>query len=159
MQLSKERIGALFFLALSIAYGYYGSEIRLYPGDEFEPMTARTMPYFLAFLGACLSLVLLITGNPDKDDEHGETAEWTPVILLILLTLLYGFTLDWFGFIISTILFLVGGFRILGEKRWRILLQVSVPFVLIFWFCLTQLLDIYLAPGKLFSSLLTGQGG
>ena len=100
--------------------------------------------------------MLLISGKPHQEHIPTEKAEWIPVVLLIVLTLLYGFALDWLGFILSTILFLVSGFRILGENRWRVLLQVSVPFVLVFWFCLTQLLSIYLAPGKLFSSLLAG---
>ena len=155
MQISNERIGALFFLVLSVLYGYYGSEIRLYPGDEFEPMTARTLPYVLSLLGVVFSIILLITGRP-KPEESGpkESRRWAPVLFLIGLTLFYGLTLDWLGFVISTILFLIGGFRILGETRWRTILLVSIPFVLIFWFCLTQLLDIYLAPGRLFSGLI-----
>jgi len=154
MRLSKERIGALFFLVLSIIYGYYGSEIKLYPGDELEPMTARTLPYFLALLGIALSMVLLITAKNDDETVQGPSREWLPVVLLILLTILYGLMLDWLGFIISTSIFLISGFRILGEKRLKILLLVSIPFVLIFWFGLTQLLDIYLAPGRLFANFL-----
>ena len=34
---------ALFFLALSIVYGYLSYQIKLYPGDELEAMTARTL--------------------------------------------------------------------------------------------------------------------
>jgi putative tricarboxylic transport membrane protein len=151
MTLTKERIGALFFLALSVAYGYYGSEIKLYPGDEYEAMTARTMPYFLSLLGIGLSIVLLVTGNKEESDPGSEHREWQPVALLIALTLFYGFALDWVGFLIGTILFLSGGFYILGERRWKILLSVSIIFVLIFWYSLTQLLEIYLAPGRLFA--------
>lgn len=158
MQLSKERIGALFFLLLSLVYGYYGSEIRLYPGDELEPMTARTLPYVLAMLGAGLSLFLLITASSPTQSDKVEHREWMPVVLLILLTLVYGQVLDWLGFIVSTALFLIGGFWILGERRWRILLQISVPFVLIFWYGLTQLLEIYLAPGRLFTMFLSSGG-
>ncbi len=40
MTLTKERIGALFFLALSIVYGFLAYQIKLYPGDELEAMTA-----------------------------------------------------------------------------------------------------------------------
>lgn len=153
MQLSKERIGALFFLLLSIIYGYFGTEIRLFPGDEFEPMTAQTMPFVLSILGIGLSFFLLITGKKtDAVTEHQEN-EWLPVILLIGLTLLYGLTLDWLGFLVSTTLFLMGGFWILGERNWKIIIKISVPFVLVFWGGLTQLLDIYLAPGRLFAGL------
>ena len=158
MRLSKERVGALFFLLLSIFYGYYGSEIRLFPGDELEPMTARTLPYVLAALGTGLSLLLFLSAKPGDEKSVNQVKDWPPVILLIGLTLFYGLALDWLGFIVSTTLFLIGGFWILGERRWRVLLQISIPFVLIFWFGLTQLLEIYLAPGRLFAGLVLNGG-
>lgn len=149
MTFSKEQIGAIFFLLLSIAYGFYASEIRLYPGDELDPMTARTLPYVLSFLGIAFSLGLLISGR-HKSPVVAVNLDWKPVMILIGLTILYGLALDWIGFFISTSLFLIAGFRTLGEKRIKILLLVSLPFVFVFWFGLTQLLDIYLAPGRLF---------
>ena len=148
MTLSKERIGALFFLVLSVAYGYYASEIKLYPGDEYEPMTARTLPYVLAGMGVILSFALIVGGRQEKLDGRIAGLNWKPV--LILMTLVYGFALDWFGFLLSTTVFLIAGFRTLGEKRIKVLLLVAVPFVFCFWFGLTQLLDIYLAPGRIF---------
>jgi putative tricarboxylic transport membrane protein len=66
---------------------------------------------------------------------------------------MYGLSLDWIGFLLATILFLMGGFYILGERRWKILLSVSIGFVVVFWYSLTQLLEIYLAPGRLFAGL------
>lgn len=150
MTITRERIGALFFLVLSIAYGYYASEIRLYPGDELDPMTARTLPYVLSAMGVVFSLVLLISGNKAGKGARLDNLDWKPVVALMALTLLYGVALDWLGFLVSTTLFLIAGFRILGEKRLKILLLVAVPFVFIFWFGLTHMLDIYLAPGRLF---------
>ncbi|MDH3631410.1 MAG: tripartite tricarboxylate transporter TctB family protein [Gammaproteobacteria bacterium] len=150
MTLSKERIGALFFLVVSIVYGYLASEIKLYPGDELDPMTAQTLPFVLSGMGIVLSLVLIISGDHRVSDSGIVRLNWKPVIALMLLTLFYGFSLDWLGFLISTTVFLIAGFRILGEKRIKVLLLVAVPFVFIFWFGLTQLLDIYLAPGRIF---------
>lgn len=152
MTLSKERIGALFFLVVSIAYGYLAAEIKLYPGDELDPMTAQTLPYVLSAMGITFSLFLLINGNHKEFGSGFAHLNWKPVIALMLLTLFYGFSLDWLGFLISTTVFLIAGFRILGEKRIKVLLLVAVPFVFIFWFGLTQLLDIYLAPGRIFGS-------
>jgi len=150
MRLTKERIGAMFFLALSIVYGYLAYQIRLFPGDEFEAMTARTLPFFLSGLGILFSLVLLATGKKENLGGNIAGLDWKPVILLMLLSLIYGFALDWLGFLVSTTLFLIAGFWILGEKRPKILLMVAVPFVFIFWFGLTQMLEIYLAPGRIF---------
>lgn len=152
MGISKERIGAVFFLAFSIAYGYYAGEIKLLPGEEFEPMTARSLPYTLAALGVLLSIALLFSAKTEALNIRHKY-EWTPVILLMLIALAYGLALDWLGFIISTIIFLIASFRTLGETRLKILLGISIPFVLIFWFGLTQMLDIYLAPGRLFAGL------
>jgi len=150
MTLSKERIGAMFFLVLSIVYGYLAYQIKLFPGDEYEAMTARTLPFFLSGMGVLFSLVLLATGNGQDRDGNIAGLDWKPVILLMLLALAYGFALDWLGFLVSTTLFLIAGFWVLGEKRPKILLLVAVPFVFIFWFGLTQMLDIYLAPGRIF---------
>jgi putative tricarboxylic transport membrane protein len=150
MAVTKERIGALFILTLSIGYGYMAYQIKLFPGDELEAMTARTLPLVLSAMGIVFSLILLATGN--RKDIGGNIAglDWKPVILLMLLSLLYGYSLNWLGFLVSTTLFLIAGFWILGEKRLKILLLVAVPFVFIFWFGLTQLLEIYLAPGRIF---------
>ena len=153
MNVTKERIGALFFLVLSLVYGYFGYGIKLYPGDELEAMTARTLPLILSGLGIAFALVLLVTGNKPGAGGNIKALDWKPVILLMVLSLLYGFTLDWLGFLLSTTLFLIAGFRILGEKRIKILLLVAVPFVFIFWFGLTQLLEIYLAPGRIFGGV------
>ena len=152
MVLSKDRIGAMFFLVVSIAYGYFATEIKLYPGDELDPMTAQTLPVVLSGLGIVFSLVLLVSGDQKEFGPGIAGLNWKPVIALLLLTLFYGFSLDWLGFLLSTTVFLIAGFRILGERRVRVLLLIAVPFVFIFWFGLTQLLDIYLAPGRIFGS-------
>ena len=59
MHLTKERLGGLLFLLLSLAYGYHATQIPGYPGDEYEPFTASTLPYALAGAGALLSLLLI----------------------------------------------------------------------------------------------------
>jgi putative tricarboxylic transport membrane protein len=61
----------------------------------------------------------------------------------------YGLALEWLGFLVATTLFLLIGFWLLGERRPKIMLAVSVPFTLGFWLLLTQALDIYLAPGQI----------
>ena len=152
MTLSKERIGALFFLVLSAAYGFYAGDIKLHPGEEHEPMTARTLPYVLAMIGVVLSFLLLIGGKKETVSTKISRLNWKPVVTLMALTMVYGLALDWVGFLISTTLFLIAGFYTLGERRIKTLLLVAVPFVFIFWFGLTQLLEIYLAPGRLFGA-------
>ncbi len=80
--LSKDRIGAMIFMLACLCYGYQTTLIPLFPGDEYEPFTARTLPILLTFIGIGLSLILLITGQPDKKSHMRhyaaelETAYW-----------------------------------------------------------------------------------
>ncbi len=115
-------------------------------------MTARTLPYVLAMIGVVLSFLLLIGGKKETVSTKISRLNWKPVVTLMALTMVYGLALDWVGFLISTTLFLIAGFYTLGERRIKTLLLVAVPFVFIFWFGLTQLLEIYLAPGRLFGA-------
>lgn len=157
---NKDLIGSLIFLALSIAYGASAQLIPFYPGDEYEPFTARTLPFALSVLGAGLSFSLLISSlkkakEVQLDQPVLQSAlgyDWSTVIKLLALMMFYALGLKWLGFIIATTAFLLGGYWILGERRKKVLFGASLPFVVAFWFMLTQLLDIYLAPGQLFSA-------
>lgn len=154
MSLSKTRLGGLIFLVLSIAYGYSATSIPLFPGEEFEPFTARTLPFVLSSLGAICSAFLILFG---KDETLGETnlaeLDIRLAASLLLLMIGYGLALEWLGFLIATILFLAIGFWLLGEKRVKTIFLVAVPFTVGFWLLLTQALDIYLAPGQILNVL------
>ncbi len=157
MTLTKDQLGGLVFLCLSVAYGYYAREIPLLPGDEFEPFNAQTLPNALAFIGGALALALLVTASrTDEDRLRLAGYDFWLVGWLLVLVVLFAVALPWLGFLVSTVLFLIGGYWLLGVRELRTLLLASVPFAAGLWFILAQLLDIYLAPGRLFSTLFGG---
>jgi len=146
MTIAKDRIGGLIFLALSIAYGYSTTLIPMYPGDEYEVFTAKTLPFSLAIIGVVLSLALLFSARHEEKSRIPDL-DWLIAIKLIALMVVYGAVLEFLGFLIGTTLFLLCGYWLLGERRKLILFFCSLPLVIFFWYVLTQLLDIYLAPG------------
>ena len=157
MTITKDHIGGLVFLCLSVAYGYYARDIPLLPGDEFEPFTARSVPNALAWIGGVLSLALIVTAKSDTANTLRLAGlDFGLVSKLLILVVLFGLALDWLGFLLATVLFLVAGYWLLGERRPKMLLVASVPFAVGIWFVLTQLLDIYLAKGKFFTMLMGG---
>lgn len=153
MNIAKDRIGGLIFLALSIAYGYSITLIPMYPGDEYEVFTAKTLPTALSIIGAFLSFCLLVSSRNEAKSQL-PNLDWIIAIKLILLMVFYGAVLELLGFLIATSIFLLCGYWLLGERRKLILFFCSIPLVIFFWFVLTQLLDIYLAPGALMQSIL-----
>lgn len=149
MTITKDRMGGLIFLALSIAYGYSATSIPMYPGDELEPFTARTLPYVLAVLGGLTSLCIVLLGRDGEALKEMPALDLKLAVSLLLLMVVYGLTLEWLGFFLATSVFLMAGYWVLGERRKSILFWASFPFAGGFWLVLTQLLDIYLAPGEL----------
>ena len=159
MLITRDRLGAFIFLVFSIAYGFMARDIPLFPGDEFEPFNGQTMPTILAYFGAALSL-LVLSRRPAPDEGQFTTAflglYWGVLFKLAGLMIAYGFGLYWLGFLISTTAFLIAGFWVLGERRWKIVLLASLPIVAAFWLILTKLLTIYLTPGELYLNIMGG---
>ncbi|WP_417881457.1 tripartite tricarboxylate transporter TctB family protein [Vibrio sp.] len=149
--ISTDRISALLFLLFCLGYSYQTTEIMLFPGDEYEPFTARTLPFALAIIGSILSLLLLVTAQPDEKSGLASHFDWKLLISFLILMALYGFGLTWLGFVIATGGFLFGGFYLLGERKKSILFGASFPFAFAFYLLLTQGLDIYLESGYIFN--------
>ena len=65
-------------------------------------------------------------------------------VLLIILMILYGITILRAGYFLSTSIFLVLSYLVLGERKWRWIFTLSFPFVALFMYLLHGLLNIYL---------------
>ncbi|MGH1440566.1 MAG: tripartite tricarboxylate transporter TctB family protein [Cellvibrionaceae bacterium] len=152
LNISKDRVGGLIFLFFSIAYGYYARQVLLMPGDISQAFNAQTLPNALSIAGVVLSIALLVTaktGFENRIDLVGY--QFSLVLKLLVLIVAFAIILKWLGFILSTIVFLVGGFWALGEKSIKRMLIVAIPFAICTWFILAKLLEVYLAPGVLFT--------
>lgn len=153
--MKKEKAGALIVLAFSAAYGLAATKIPLTFLAMKESFNARTMPYALSIIGIVLSLAILVFPVKADKEEEGFTGvfkglDWTRVGLLVGMMIFYGFTLRFLGFVISSIIFLLSGFYILGERRKWLLFVGSVPLVLFIWFLMSKILGMYIAPGEIF---------
>ena len=145
MTITHDRISALFFLALSIAYYFGAGGIELYPGDEEELINAQTFPKFIGVMAGIFSFLILVV--PPKGEAHTVSwaaFDWKRPLLLCALMVAYGLTIKWPGFFLSTSVFLIGGFLVLGERRWWAILAASIPIAAGFELILDGLLDIYI---------------
>ena len=155
MNVNKEKIGALFIMAFSIAYGIYAFKIPLIFLSQGEALNARTMPYALSSAGFVISLLIIILPSFDKDKVTSvrqalSGLEWRRTAWLNGLMLVYSLIMPWVGFVIASIIFMAGGIMILGERNFKVILIASVPLVIVLWFLLTKVLGMYIAPGELF---------
>jgi putative tricarboxylic transport membrane protein len=156
--MKTDKAGALILLTFSIAYGLLAFKIPLTFLAQRETFNARTMPFALGIIGSLLSLLILVlpsgeTGENDKVKDAFRGLDWPSVGLLVGIMIFYSMTLRFLGFVISSIIFLVGGFYILGERRMWMLFIGSVPLVLFIWFLMSRILGMYIAPGEIFYHL------
>jgi len=153
--MAREKIGALLMLLFSTAYGLLAFKIPLSFMAQNEFFTSRTMPYALAVIGILLALLILVLPTADpagkrtlKEETKG--MDWTKAIWLVVAMVIYGLTMKWLGFIIASIVFLMFGFYILGERQFKKMALAAIPLVILLWFVMSSLLGVYIAPGEIF---------
>jgi putative tricarboxylic transport membrane protein len=154
----REKVGALVILLFSLGYGLLATSIQLSFLSMQETFTARTMPYALSVMGIVLSLAILVLPTVDPSgkkslSEETEGMDWLTGILLVVAMFIFGLTMKWLGFILSSIIFLLIGFWILGERRRKLMIFTAIPLVLVLWGIMSKLLGVYIAPGEIFYQL------
>mgnify|MGYP002398141104 CR=1 FL=1 len=142
-------------LLFSTAYGLLAFKIPLSFMAEQEFFTSRTMPYALAVIGIILALLILVLPTADpagrrtlKEETKG--MDWKKAILLVIAMVIYGLVMKWLGFIIASVIFLIFGFYILGERNFKKMALAAIPLVILLWFVMSSLLGVYIAPGEIF---------
>lgn len=151
--MSNNRLGGVLFLLLFSAYGFYAGDIPLDYWSEQELFNARSMPYFVALAGGICACLLILVPAPKTDWSSNLNLNWLPACILLLLMSLYGFLLEPLGFVVATVLFLVGAFVALGIKSLQRPIVVALSISVSFWL-LMDVLGIYLSPGALLEQLL-----
>lgn len=145
MFLTKDRLGGLLLLAFSIFYWWKISDIRLLPFQAHQAFTPRTLPEVLAVMGVLLSSLIILF--PARRDRFSlENLNWSLGLAFLVLMSVYGLTVRPLGFLLSTSMFLMIGFAMLGERSMIKLLLVSVPLVVAFWALMNFGLSVFVEP-------------
>lgn len=130
-RLYAERLVALLILLFALAYFVLAFKIKLPPSSDDSPFSARTFPLVLGPLCMVLSLALLV--KPPGGNDVGRGLSWGRASGLMGLMALYALAITHLGFVVTSALFLAGGFFVLGERRPQILLPVAIITALGFW--------------------------
>ncbi len=144
MKISSVKIISLLFFVLSAFYLYTAHQIQVFSFDENAPFNAKTFPIYLGYVGMFLAGLKLILPEKTIEEVDNKVLDYKKVIFLIIIMIFYGLTILRAGFFLSTSFFLLFAYYFLGERRWKLMLIFSFPFVALFVFLLHGLLDIYL---------------
>ncbi len=150
--MTKNAIGALFFLAFSCFYFYNVFNIKKMPASPYEIMNAASFPFYIGISGIVISLIILLLSFKDKDREfldksYIKSLDFKTTTYFVLAMLFYGFTIRTLGFMISTTIFLIIGFFLLKERNLKLVLLTSVGVAVGFYLLLNNVLGVYIDPG------------
>ena len=144
MKISTVKIISLLFFILSAFYLYTAYQIQVFSFDENAAFNAKTFPIYLGYTGMFLAGLKIILPERLKEEVDHRVLDYKKVIFLIIIMIFYGLTILRAGFFLSTSIFLLLSYYFLGERRWKIMIIFSFPFVALFMFLLHGLLNIYL---------------
>jgi putative tricarboxylic transport membrane protein len=144
-RLQGERLAALAILLFALAYFWLAFGIKVPPSSDDSPFSARSFPLALGPIAAVLAFMLLL--KPSHNDEIGASRfKWGRAAGLVALMGGYALGINQLGFVVTSALFLAGGFFVLGERRPLVLALVALGVSLGFWIMFT-LLDVKLDWG------------
>lgn len=146
-----ERLAALAILLFSLAYFWLAFSIKVPPSSDDSPFSARTFPLALGPMGMALSLALIL--RPPDGERVGVGLAWGRAGGLIALMGFYAAAITPLGFVVTSAIFLAGGFFVLGERRPLVLALVALG-VSIGFFVMFRVLDVNLDWG-VFGRMLT----
>ena len=144
MRISPTKFISLLFFIFSVFYLYTAHQIVVFTFDENAPFNARTFPIYLGWAGIFFSGLKIILPEKAPTEVDHKYLDYKSIIYLILVSIIYGAVILKVGYFLSTSLFLIVSYYLLGERRWLWMFLLSFPFVAIFMFLLHGVLNIYL---------------
>ena len=144
MKISPSKIISLLFFIFSAFYLYTAYQIQVFTFDEDAAFNAKTFPIYLGYAGLMFSALYIILPETKPSNVDLKVLDYKKTITLVILMTLYGLTIFRAGYFLSTSIFLILSYIILGERKWIWVFILSFPFVAVFMYLLHGLLNIYL---------------
>ena len=153
--MALDRWIALALLGICLAYGYaawFTMDGNMPPIMRRSAVWPSSFPKVLSIAGIVLSLIVLLGLEKSElkigDIDYRKLNEYKlgQALLLLGLMVAYAILLRPLGFLISTTGFLMLGSILLGERRWIVMIVVSIVATGVVWYLVQVVLGIFLRP-------------
>lgn len=137
-----DTISGLVLVLFSIA-GFLYAKATSTPSSV--GLASNTYPQFLFIcLGLC-GVALAVTAHFNKDNKDADIKiKWGGILPVLGVLLVYVLIFDYVHFIASTVVFLALEMFLFGERRWKVIVPVSILAPVAIFFLFTQAFSIIL---------------
>ncbi len=144
---NSELWGGLIGLALSAFVVWSGLKLKL--GTINDPGAGFVLFYtgiLMCLFAASIIIAALTEGGPTFGSRW-ENARWTKPVVVIACLTAFAFSLDTFGFLLSSVPLMLLLLRVVDPVRWPLAVPIAVLVPLGMWWVLKRLLLIQLPSG------------
>lgn len=107
-------------------------------------LSPAVFPLFISLTLFILSVVLILNGIKSNNDDDSKVENWKNVIFILILSLGYLTILPIIHFVLSTIIYLVLFLLCLGERKWWLIVLISLITPIFINFTFGSLLEVLL---------------
>ncbi len=100
-----------------------------------------------------LSLYLLIRGIAGKEGEDPESGRIDTIFLFLGLTILYLLAIQYIGYFVSSVFFVILGMYMLSYRNWKVIISVTIGWILFSYFAFFKLLFVPLPKGLIITRI------
>ena len=144
MNINTTKVISLLFFIFSAFYLYTAYNIQVFSFDENSPFNAKTFPIYLGYAGMFFAGLKIILPEANTIKVDHKSLEYKKTAILVLIAVIYGFTILRVGYFLTTSIFLASSYYALGERRWLWIFLLSFAFVALFMYLGHGVLEIYL---------------
>ena len=139
----------VFFIELALVFGivtinFPRNEDKVGPGV----VPGLWLTGILIF--STLLLVKVLIGKEEKDPPWGKIGK---VAVFIVMTILYIIIMQFIGYYLSTVIYLILGMYYLSYRNWIVMISVAGGWILFSYFAFYRLLYVPLPKGMLFERI------
>jgi len=150
----RSRLPGLVLVFIAVIYGQQALQIPVLPADAQEAMNARTLPMVLTGVLLLISLALMLPGRRHVSLATTLTTQarhWWQALGLLGVCVLFAFTIDPLGVLVSSALAILAGLLVLAVRRRVVLVFVPLLVGAFLWLLLSAMLGLYLHPGDVWA--------
>ena len=136
----------LFFIELAFLFLVL---VVNFPAKRGTGVGAGVVPLLWIIGIFAFSLLLFIQAVLRKEDKDPQWGRIDVVLIYFGSTIVYLILMQYIGYFLSTILFLIGGMYYLTYRNWKVMISLTAGWLLFSYFAFYKLLYVPLPTGKL----------
>jgi len=135
----------VFFIELSLAFGIVTLN---FPnrGDEVGPGVVPGLWLIAILIFSALLLTKALLGTEEQDPPWGHLKK---VAVFIVMTIIYIIIMQYIGYYLSTVVYLILGMYYLSYRNWIVMISIAGGWVVFSYFAFYRLLYVPLPKGML----------